>query len=204
MRGFCFKSMLLLLTVTAILVAPATASAATEGHGSAEPGIFDLALDLGVWTLIVFAVLFFVLSRYAWGPMLQGLQKREQTIRGALEESRLAREEAQRSREQFQKQLDGAQDKVRDILDAARRDAQHMGDDMVAKARSEIQVERERLHHEIELARDQALQELWSQTAKLATMVSAKAIRRQLNVNDHRQLVDEAIADLRRAGSERR
>jgi F0F1-type ATP synthase membrane subunit b/b' len=47
------------------------------------------------------------------------------------------------------------------------------------------------------------LQQLWSQSAQLATLISAKAIRRQLNPEDHRRLVDEAIADLRQARSER-
>jgi F-type H+-transporting ATPase subunit b len=172
--------------------------------GSEEVNIFAPALGLGFWSVVVFVVLLLTLRKYAWNPMLEGLQKREQTIHGALEEARLAQEQAQRTRDQFQKQMDNAQEKVRDLLDAARRDAQRATDEMIAKARSEMQVERERLHREIDQARDQALEKLWSQAAKLATLVSAKAIRRHLNVDDHRQLVDEAIADLRRAGSERR
>jgi len=54
------------------------------------------------------------------------------------------------------------------------------------------------------LARDAALQDLWAQTAQLATLVSGRAIGRQLNLDDHRKLVDEAIVDLRRAGAERK
>jgi len=100
--------------------------------------------------------------------------------------------------------MNRAQEKVREVLDEARRDAQNLRDEMVAKAKSEIQTERERLRHEIEMARDQALQQLWNQTAQLATLISAKAIRRELNVEDHRRLVDEAIAELQEAGNERR
>ena len=70
---------------------------------------------------------------------------------------------------------------------------------MIAKARAEIQAERERLRREIEMARDQALQELWKQAADLATMISAKAIRRQLSAEDHRRLVDEALTELQGA-----
>jgi F-type H+-transporting ATPase subunit b len=145
-------------------------------------------------------LLLFVLGKYAWGPMLEGLQNRERAIHGALEEAQKARAEAQRIRAQLQDEMNHAHEKVRDLLDAGRRDAARSTEEMIGKARTEIQGERERLRREIDLARDQALQELWSQTAHLATQISAKAIRRELTTDDHRRLVDEALAELRHAG----
>ena len=121
----------------------------------------------------------------------------------AIDEAKRAREEAQRLREQWQQEMDAANDKVRDILDLARRDAQHTTEEMVGKARSEIQTERDRLRREIETARDQAIQELWNHTANLAALVSAKAIRRQLTPDDHRRLVEEALAELGKANAPR-
>src|SRR5262249_53080049 len=135
----------------------------------------------------------------AWKPMLEGLKRREDSIRSALDEAHRAREEAKTLQARFEQEMNRAQDKVRQVMDEARRDAQNLRDDMVAKAKSEIQTERERLRHEIEMARDQALHQIWNQSAQLATLISAKAIRRQLNAEDHRHLVDEAIADLREA-----
>lgn len=168
-----------------------------------DVNIMELKWDLGVWTLIVFLLLLLVLRKAAWKPMLEGLRNREESIRGAVEESHRARDEAQRLREQLQGEMNKAHEKVRDLLDEARRDAQQMTDDMVAKARGEIQSERERLHRDIGTARDQALQEIWNQTAQLATLVSAKAIRRELSHDDHRRLVDDALAELRQTGKER-
>ena len=122
----------------------------------------------------------------------------------ALAEAQRARTEGQQMRAELQKEMSGAQDKVRQLMEEARRDAQRAKDEMITDARKEIQGERERLQREIGLARDQALQELWTQTAQLATLVSAKAIRRQLNIEDHRRLVDEAIAELRTVGKDGR
>ncbi len=170
------------------------------GPDQHEPSPFAGALDLTIWTWVVFLLLFFILKKYAWGPMLEGLRRREENIRLAMEEARLAREEAHKLREDLQARINRAHEEVREILDEARRDAQHTKEEMVNQARSEIQTERARLRREIEMTRDQALQELWNRTAELATQVSAKAIRRQLTTDDHRRLVDEAIADLRRAG----
>jgi F-type H+-transporting ATPase subunit b len=176
----------------------------TDGHGAAPAGdvnIFDpRSIGLGFWTIVVFVLLLAVLRKYAWGPMLEGLHKREQNIQGALTEARRTKEEAQRLRDQLQEEMDKVQLKVRDILEGARRDAERTKEAIIAEARLETQKDRERLHREIDMARDQALQEIWNQTAQVATLVAAKAIRRELNQHDHRRLIDEAIADLRSAG----
>jgi F-type H+-transporting ATPase subunit b len=92
-----------------------------------------------------------------------------------------------------------ANDKVREMLDEARKEAQSLKDDMVADARKDIQAERERLTREVNLARDEALQQIWNQGVQLAALISSKTIRRQLTPEDHRGLVDEALAELRRA-----
>jgi F-type H+-transporting ATPase subunit b len=171
---------------------------AAEENGNLLAPRFDLVL----WSLVVFVLLLIVLGKFAWGPMLHGLQRREQNIRSAIEEAQKTREEAQKLRVQFEQQLAKAHENVRDILDEGRRAAQQLTEEMTSKARADIQAEQERRRREIEMAKDQALQELWNQSAQLATLISAKAIRRQLNEEDHRRLVDEALAELRQAGKE--
>jgi F-type H+-transporting ATPase subunit b len=163
--------------------------------------LFSLLNDLGFWTLVVFLLLLFVLSRLAWPKMIEGLQKREERIRGALDEAQKAKEEASTIRISLQKQLDEAHDVARQIMDEARRAAQVLRDEEMGKTRAEIQTERERLHREIETETDQALQRIWTQAAELATQVSAKALRRGLTEDGHRQLIDEAVAELRQAAT---
>jgi F-type H+-transporting ATPase subunit b len=165
--------------------------------------ILAISWDLGLWTIVVFGLLLWVLRKLAWAPWLEATRRREQSIRQALEEAQGARDEAQRLRTELQAEMDRAGEKIRGLMDEARRDAQRATDETLARARTEVQKERERLHREIGMARDQALQEIWNQTAQLATLISAKAIRRQLNFDDHRRLVDEAITELRQAGKER-
>jgi F-type H+-transporting ATPase subunit b len=177
-----------------------------EGHQAEkakeeQQDIFGWAMDLAIWTILVFLVLLWVLSKFAWGPMLQGLERREQSIRSALDEAQHARDEAARLRDQLQAEMNRASDRVREMLDQARRDGQRVMEEMTAKARAEIQSERDRLHRELETARDQALQQIWNQAGDLATRVSAKVIRRQLNHDDHRRLIDEALAELRQAAA---
>ena len=173
----------------------------TKHEESPEPPIFTpVRLDLGLWTLVVFLLLLFVLSKYAWGPMLAGLKKREENIRAAIDDAQKARDEAQQLRADLAKERAKIAEETRTAMDEARRAAQQLRDDMVAQTKAEIQTERDRLHRELDSARDQALKQMFEQTAQLATLVSAKAIRRELSPGDHRRLVDEALVDLRGAG----
>jgi F-type H+-transporting ATPase subunit b len=183
------------------LVLALTDSGLAFGAGRKDD-IFALRFDLGLWSIVVFLILFFVLKKYAWGPILQGLQKREQDIRGAIEEAHKTREEAQHLRAQLQEEWNKAHEKVRDILEEGRRATERNNAEMIAKAKADIQAERDRLHREMETARDQALKELWDHTAQLATLISAKALRREVNPDDHRRLVDEALAELGQAGED--
>lgn len=161
--------------------------------------IFSLKADLGIWSLLIFCLLMFVLSKLAWPKMLAGLQKREANIRGALDEAQKARDEAAGLRAQYQKEIDGAHQKVKDILDEARRDAAATTDEMIAKAKTEIVAERDRAHREISVETDQALQTIWSKAAELATEVSAAALGKQLDGAAHRRLIDEALGELKAA-----
>lgn len=160
--------------------------------------ILELSWDLGLWTVAVFLLLFFVLKKAAWGPMLEGLKKREETIRTAVEEAKIAREETEQVRAQFQAEMAKAHQQIARMMEEARKDAQAMCAQMRTKAQEDIQADRQRLRREIDLALEHALQEIYASAAQLATLISAKAIQRALSEEDHRRLVDEALQELGR------
>ncbi|MFN4259796.1 MAG: F0F1 ATP synthase subunit B [Gemmataceae bacterium] len=178
-------------------------AASAEGEGAERRGMMDLALDTTLWTIVVFLLLLFILRKYAWGPMLEGLQRREENIKAAIEDARRAREEAANLRAHLDEEKAKMGAQVRQAIDEAREDAQRLKEDFITQARAEIQIERDRLRREMEVARDQALQELWNQAAQVATLISTKAVHRQLSEEDHRVLVDDAIQELRQAGLKR-
>ena len=178
-----------------------THAAADEGHGAKKIDVADKfglkRYDLGIYTLIVFGLLVFILGRFAWGPMMKGLDKREATLRKSHDDAESARDEARKALAEIQARLAKTTDDVRAMLDEARRDAQVVKDQMKADAGAEAQAERDRMRREIETARDQALKEIYEQSVMLAALVSTKAIKRELTPSDHARLLDEALADLR-------
>ena len=165
------------------------------------PGLAGLSWDLALWTVVVFLLLLFILKKVAWKPMLEGLNKREESIKSALEEAKRSHEESLKLRAEMTAQMDAAQDKVKATLDEARKDAQTMADDMINKAKSEITAERQRLHREVTMARDQALEAISAHTAELATLVASKALGRGVGIDDQDRLIREALADLGQRGN---
>src|SRR5262249_45045554 len=113
------------------------------------------------------------------------------------------RQETAAARAEFERQLAEAHAEIPKLMEAARRDAQQLVEEMRTRATAEIQADRQRLRREIETARDQALKDITDHTANLATLISAKAIRRSLTPDDHRRLIDEALAELKEAQEKR-
>ena len=97
-----------------------------------------------------------------------------------------------------------ASEQVADMLAEARKNVEQSRAEYMAQAKAEIAAERDRLRREITTARDQAIQEMWQQSAQLATLIASKAVRRELNEADHRALVDEALSEMNQAIEERR
>src|SRR5438552_4049412 len=135
LNNYILTAFLLIIVISSTI--PTTARAESEGRSQAsavthggdggeheKSNVFKGFLDLGIWTIVVFLVLLFVLGKYAWKPMLQGLEQREHSIQSAMEEAKKAKEEALALRNQLAEEAAKAQDKVRQVIDQARRDAE--------------------------------------------------------------------------------
>jgi F-type H+-transporting ATPase subunit b len=173
---------------------------AADPHGGEKGGLEFTGIrrwDLGIYTLIVFALMIFILSKYAWPHIKTGLEKREVNIRGALDEAKGVLAEAKREREAAQKQLAEAALQARTVVEEARRDGDELKSTKLEEGVKEVRAERDRARREIEAAKDAALSELYQQAVELATILSAKTLSRQISPEDHRRLIDESLADLR-------
>lgn len=178
--------------------------AVSEIHNASPPTISTMAsltADLGIWTLVIFGGLLFVLNRMAWPKMLTGLQKRELAIKESLEAAGRAKADAEAMRASFKAESDKAQAEVRALMDEARRDAAALREQEITKTKAEIAAERERASREIQVETDQALQTIWGKAADLATQVSSMALRKQLDEKAHRRLIDEALGELKAANN---
>ncbi|HEY8747824.1 MAG TPA: F0F1 ATP synthase subunit B, partial [Tepidisphaeraceae bacterium] len=137
----------------------------------------------------------------AWKNVLKGLKGREDRIRADIAQAEAARTKAEASLADYNRQLATAEQKVRDILAKATVDAEQLATSIRARAQSESEEIKERATRDIEAAREQALTEIYQQTADLATRVAEKILRRNLNADDQRDLVNQSLAELQTVGA---
>ncbi len=183
------------VAVLALVPSPALAA---EGGGS--PSIF--AGDLGniIWTLITFIVVLVVLGKFAWGPILNALQKREEFIRDSLASARKDRHEAEARLRELEERLHQAKDVAGAIIDEGRRNGETLKRQIEHDARKEADAMIARARREIGLARDTAVKDLYDLTASLATQAAAKIIRKEIDAAQHERLIAESIEELAKQG----
>ena len=175
--------------------APA-ADAHGDSHASDKLATDPMAIDvdLAIFTFVVFVLLLAVLKKFAWGPILDGLDKREQKIADNIAAAEASQAEAARLLKDYEAKVGKAHEDVRAILDEARRDAEHTKQEIVTAARSEASAEVARGKREIETARDQALQELMQTSANLAVDLASKIIQAKLTPSEHAKLIEESLS----------
>ena len=153
-----------------------------------------------VWVLAIFLLVAIILYRTAWKNVLIGLKAREERIRKDIADAEAARMKAEETLRQYDSRLAEAELKVRDIIDKAALDAERIGTSIRMKAQEEAEEAKERATKEIEAAKQTALTEIYEQTANLATAVAEKIIRRNLNPDDQRDLVNQSLQQLQHVG----
>jgi F-type H+-transporting ATPase subunit b len=152
--------------------------------------------DLAIWSLAVFLLLLGLLGKFAWKPIMEGLDKREQGIEHQIAETKAANEEAKRMLVSYERRLAEASDEVRGMLEEARRDSEATKQAIVAEARKAAEDEQARAKHEIGLARDEALSSIALKAGDLAVEVAGKFLREKIGKEDHSRLVRDSVASL--------
>jgi len=158
--------------------------------------LIDLQVGLMIWTLICFGITFYVLKRFAFGPIQQAIDQRRDRIREALAEADNAREEARKLLEEHKQLRAQARSEAEEVLAEARR----IGESMRERARDEAEQDRQRrledTRRQIEAETTRALEQIRTEVAELALVAAEKVTRKSLDDADHRRLIEEAIGDL--------
>lgn len=170
-------------------------AAEAEAHsGNSVPMSFKT--DLALWSLITFVVFVLVLRMFAWGPLVEGLDKREARLRQDVADAEAARIRAEQLLAEHSARLDKAQEEVREIIAEARRDADHTKNEIIAEAQREAEATKTRVIAEIERSRDQALKELFDQMAAQVAVAAEHVLGRSVTDADQERLIEEALAEV--------
>lgn len=154
--------------------------------------------DLALFSVVAFVLFLLVLGKLAWKPMIEGLDRREQGIRQAIEDAEDNRRKSEALLADYQKKLREAEQTVQSMVAEARRDAERTGKDLIATAQKEVDQIRIRARDEIRQAKDAALAEVFSQINSQVILATEHVLGRTLADSDQDRLVSEALAHISR------
>ena len=167
---------------------------AQEENGGS--GLIEVVPGLMIWTLICFAITFFVLRRFAFGPIQRAIDERRDRIRKAVDEADRARDEARALLEQHRQLIGEAKGEAAAIL----ADARKVADAQIERVKEESEADRQRrleeTRRQIDAETKRSLDQIRSEVADLTLAATARVTGKVLDAEDQRRLIDEAIAEL--------
>jgi F-type H+-transporting ATPase subunit b len=162
----------------------------------ASSPLIQVTPGLMIWTIVCFGITYFVLRKYAFGPIQQMIDTRRERIEQAIAEADQARQEARDLLEEHRKLIGQAKTEAEEILTEARR----VGEAQRERVREETEEDRQRrleeTRRQIEQATHQALGQIRDEVGKLSLLAAEKITRKTLTGDDQQRLIDEALAEI--------
>lgn len=168
-----------------------------DHHEAHETGVPGWKTDLALWSLVTFVCFLFVLKKAAWGPLIEGLDKRESGIRAAIAQAEENQRKAQALLAEYDQKLRNAEKTVSEMVAEAKRDAERTSQDIVAKAQADVEAMRVRAKDDILQAKNTALTEVFASMNSQVAAATERVLGRSLSSEDQDRLIDEALAEIR-------
>ncbi len=149
-----------------------------------------------VWTLVIFLVLLFVLSKYAFKPITQAVEEREKSLADAIAAAQRDRDDSARMLQDQREQIESARDEAQKIIADARAAAEQVRGKMIEQAHGETTDLLDRARREISAERDRAIADLRLEAIDLAIAGASRVIGKNMDDQSNRQLVESFLASI--------
>jgi F-type H+-transporting ATPase subunit b len=158
--------------------------------------LISVVPGLMVWTIIAFGITFFVLRRFALGPIPKLIDERRDRIREALDEADKARQEARELRELTKAEREEAKAERERILDDSRRQGHAQFEQARAQADDDLKRRLEENKREIEAENRRMAEQIRRDVVELTLLAAEKVTGKSLDADDQRRLIDETIEEV--------
>ncbi len=155
------------------------------------------SLGLIIWTSIIFILLLFILTKFAWKPILSAIKSREQKIEQALLEAEKVKTEMLQLKSDNEKLLQQAKLEADNII----KEARDINEKIVSHAKSEAQKEAQKVlqsaNDSINAQKNAAIAEIKQQVASLSIDIATKILKKELsNTDAQKQLVKQMLEEV--------
>tara|TARA_B100001123_G_scaffold444354_1_gene592941 strand:+ start:8617 stop:9111 length:495 start_codon:yes stop_codon:yes gene_type:complete len=151
-----------------------------------DPGLF-------FWTIATFLVLLFLLAKFAWKPLLQALESRQEMIKKSLNDAERAKQELEEVQLESNRIVAQARSEAETIIATSRSEGAKLREDLREKAQSEAQSIVSNAEQQIQQERDRALSQIREEAVDVSLSVASKLIQRNLSKEDNEKIIEEAL-----------
>ena len=146
--------------------------------------------------MISFAILIWFTVKFIWPPLMAAIEERQQKIAEGLAAADNAQKNLAQAQDKVNEELKAARSKANEIIEQAHQRANSLIDAAKADAIAEGNRQKALAEAEIEAAANRAKEELRKQVSLLAVSGAEKLLKREINANDQKALIDELAAQL--------
>jgi F-type H+-transporting ATPase subunit b len=182
-----------LITASALIPASAAPLLAQEHE---QGGLLSINTGLSAWTIIIFLIVLTILARFAFPKILGAVEERERHLAELAEAAERDRAEAAALVEEHRRLVEETRGRVQDALGEARSTAERMRSELLDQARREHDELLARGRAEVANERAGMLEQVRRDAAELAMKAAERLVRRSLDGDDNRRLVQEYLAQV--------
>jgi F-type H+-transporting ATPase subunit b len=190
------RTLNLSLPLSLLLVLATASPLLAQEEPQGKVNLLEPHAGLMVWTLVIFVVLLFVLSKFAFKPIVAAVEQREQALEDAIAQANRDRDEAAKVLAEQRAQLEGARGEAQRYIAEGRAAAEKMKAELLEQTRQQQQELLERARRDIDAERDRAIADLRREAVDLALAGASKVIERNLDEASNRQLVENFLSTL--------
>jgi len=152
-------------------------------------------LDMVVM-LFFFILLVYLVSKFAWGPIVNMMQKREEYVANEIEVAEKSRKEAEEASKEAIERLRQTKQEAQQIIEDAKNAGIKQEQEIIEAAKKEAERIKIAAKEEIQNERDKALQALQDKVASLSVLIASKVIEKEISAQDQDKLIDEYIKEV--------
>ncbi|MFZ3578583.1 F0F1 ATP synthase subunit B [Virgibacillus sp. DJP39] len=146
--------------------------------------------------LFFFIVLLFLVKKYAWGPVMGMMQKREEYVANEIEAAEQNRAESERASKAAAEQLRQTKEEAQQIVEDAKNIGEKQEQKIIESARKEAERIKVSAQEEIKNEKEKAIQALQDKVASLSVLIASKVIEKELNAKDQEKLINDYIQEV--------
>ena len=177
--------------VVAVLASPTVALADVSGPDILLPKASEF-----IPALIAFAVIWVILAKFAWPPILKMMEDRENKIKSDLDEAERSKNDAAASAEEYKARIAEADRKAEEIIAEAKKEAEAQRAEIISKAQQDAAQIITKAHGAVEAERHKAMIELSGSVVDLSVEIASKVIGDSMDEAQQRKLAEKYLTEV--------